>query len=178
MKYLILIIGAVIGFASITSAQELVTDPIADFSQLAHGSTEKLLKLEVDLNHNGKKVIFLSRTNLWVGKPGNAWTVYIPNGTNYQKIDQTDSGDPITFRPDRYFIGRLQGVKGGDVLMMFGPSGGGKGTFLGYQIVDSKVHEIIVKEDFEPDGADKETYNKTLGSHFTRSVQELDFPKQ
>ena len=178
MKYLTLITIACIGIVNMALAQALVTDPIADFAQLAHAPNERLLKLEVDLNHEGKRIIFLSRTNLWAGKEGNIWSVYIPVADGYRKVEETDAGYPITFRPDRYFIGRMPGAKGSNLLMMFGPSGGGKGTLLGYQIVDSKVHEVTIKENFEPDGADKETYKKTFGSHFTRSVQELDFPKQ
>ena len=177
MKYVICILGAVVSFAHCICAEGLITDPVADFSRVKPADPGKLLKLNVDLNHTGRNIIFLSSTGSWVGKGGYAWTVYIPVGTKYQRVDTDDSGLPITFRPNDYFIGRLPNITG-DVLLTYFPGGGGKGTFYGYEIVGRTVHDITVKQDFEPGGADKKTFDETLGSDYKRAVQELDFPKQ
>ena len=162
---------------SIALSGIVVSDPVSEFPlNLSIKDKDRVLKLEVNFDKNRKNVIFLSLTHHVNGKVGNIWTAYIPTKDGYLKTEETDEGNGITFPKDSYYIGSMNGFSG-NILAYYFPGGGGKGALVGYQLIGNAIHEVIIKENAEPGGADKELFEKIFSTKSIPVVEEIDLPK-
>jgi hypothetical protein len=107
-------------------AQRATTDPIRDYLALQNADTiaedEKspyLMRLPLDINHNGRPVIFLSFDFLYQKGAGYIWTAYEPTARGYFRIELFASGESLTFFPQRVFLGRIPEVEGRPGLVTY-----------------------------------------------------------
>jgi hypothetical protein len=170
---LVAIFLMVSGAFTVAFADGAIVDPIADFIRNnAIKSGIPILKLETDLNHDGRKQVFLS-TESWVtGKSVNFWNVYIFSNGRYTRVTETDTGDPIFLRTFQYYVGHVAGV-GSDVVATYLPGGGGRGVVIGYSIVNRKVHEVMIKQDADVAGSDRGLHDRLFGRLPARGIEKV-----
>ena len=95
---------------------ESITDPLRYF--LASTDDERdsmtpdpkvVMKMDVDINGDGRKVVFLST---YGDRSGCYWTVYIPINDGYKEIRGTGkSGKLIWFNPNKLHVGFIDEIK-------------------------------------------------------------------
>jgi hypothetical protein len=102
-------------------------------------SDDKVFRLELDLNNDGKKEVLISSTKDRDGKAGNIWTVYKQEENDFSEVGT------ITFNPNRIYLGQIDQT-GSFGLVTFVPGGGGEGSIYAYVFDDSKIEGAEIGE--------------------------------
>lgn len=88
-------------------------------------SSDNLLRLELDLDGDGRDEVLLSMARDQNAKLGNVWVVYIKAPTGYGRVGT------MTFDPKSFYLGPIDEL--GDYgLVTFRPSGDGTGSLSAY----------------------------------------------
>jgi hypothetical protein len=126
------------------------TDPVKDYLSTFSPdggdnkfySDDRLLRLDLDLNNDGRKEVLLSMARNRNGKMGNVWTVYSEIQNGYVEVGG------MAFSASGFYLGKIDEL-GQYGLVNFWPSGAGEGTIYGYvfdgrQITDRRIGEVIM----------------------------------
>jgi hypothetical protein len=133
---------ALLGAVTFISAAP-VADPVADYLQssqsVVYGRSDrhfyrddKVYKLEVDLNNDGKKETLVSSSLDRDGKQGNVFYVYKQVANGFQLSGQMHLGT---------YIGPIDEI-GSYGIVTFFPGGGGTGGFAAYVFDGNTIREI------------------------------------
>ncbi len=126
----------------VSDAQEIIDNPVSDFLNFLRAPDDsELLRLDADINSDGQKEVFLSRTDARNAKAGFIWTVYLPVEGGYKRWRK-----PICFRTDALFIGECEQFDG-PALVTYWPGGCGTGALIAFQIRDNKIEETVLHVD-------------------------------
>lgn len=134
------IVGLIDAFAASADPEEqfLKSSPPYIRERGIFYSSDKLLRLDLDLNNDGAKEILLSINRDRDGKQGNIWKVYRGFGSGF-----VEAGT-MTFPPNRFYLGSLESGQYG--LATFGPAGAGEGIVWGYVFDGTMLHQIKLGE--------------------------------
>ena len=174
------VIFAFILFAA-TAVAEVISDPVQHF--LANYETalgDELLKLEVDINGDGRNEVLLSLSKSNAYKSGCLWVVYIGVVGGYTEakgvgvfgevLDHTTVG----FRPDAYYAGQITEIDGRGIAA-YVPGGKMEGTLKAITIDGDKVRETDLGN-IAPQGANKTKYDRYFGQAPSAQIQKLPIP--
>jgi hypothetical protein len=133
------------GFAY--TAGQAISDPVQDY--LSHFtfydgnknvySSDRLLRLDIDLNNDGRKEVLLSMGRDRNGKQGNVWVVYKKTKSGYIEVGG------MTFSASGFYLGEIPET-GGYGLVTFWPAGAGEGVLLAYVYDGSTIREAQIGE--------------------------------
>lgn len=129
MKALHLILFAVI-FALVPRGSD---DPVKDFLQgpvsylrdLGYYATDKVFRLDLDLQGNGQIETLVTLNRDRDGQQGNVWRVYKKTATGYESIGT------MTFSREHFYLGKIDELNEYG-LLTFGPAGGHTGSITAY----------------------------------------------
>jgi len=134
-----------------------IADPVQDFlAEERREVNDQLLKVEGDLNGDGKKEVMLSLSHMRNGKAGNIWVIYSPSEGGYTKLT-----DLISFREDALYVGYVEQLRAPG-LVSYWPGGGGKGSLMAYQVEHARLKATKLGE-IEPQGKDAGIYDRFFG---------------
>ncbi|MBX7156892.1 MAG: hypothetical protein K1X66_00700 [Verrucomicrobiae bacterium] len=123
------------------------TDPVRDFLHSPHPSflsthpsnffkSDRLLRIDIDLNNDGKKEMLLSLSRDIDGHQGNIWKIHQKINGEFEYVGE------MTFHENQFYIGHIDEL-GQYGLVCFGPGGGGTGNFNAYLFDGEKITETI-----------------------------------
>ncbi len=120
-------------------------DPVKDFLQgprpdvrdPGYYDTDKVLRLDLDLQGNGQIETLITLNRDRDGKEGNRWVVYKKIDNGYQVVGN------MTFSPSRFYLGQIDEL-GKYGLVTFWPGGGGRGVYLAYVYDGTSIQEQTV----------------------------------
>lgn len=126
-------------------SQTPVTDPVADFrAGYDMSGVQKILKLQVDLNNDGRPDVLLAPVEPEIGAQYPAWYVYLAqaDGTTYQVIgEKNDSGIDYTslpsFNAKKYKIGQITELGKYGLLTLISGTGGN---------AECQLHAIVIED--------------------------------
>ncbi|HSI15230.1 MAG TPA: hypothetical protein VK961_24490 [Chthoniobacter sp.] len=136
-----------------------IKDPIADFiateSAIEWGKYKDISRVQVDLNRDGRKIVFLS--NSYVRHAGMAWTVYLPARRGYTRVltNLTEEDMPC-FMPENCHVGYIPEIKHRGIVFFLGRDVDGI-SFFAFWVEDGKArvkqigHTKPARNDSEPD---------------------------
>lgn len=126
---------------TLTSSSAFASDdPINDFIRTrktwdsGYYATDRVLRLDLDLQGNGQTETLLTLNRDRDGKAGNDWKVYKKTSNGYQQIGE------MTFSPTRFYLGPIDEL-GKYGLVAFYPGGAGNGVFWSYVYDGTVIHE-------------------------------------
>jgi hypothetical protein len=137
------------GITAEDAQQRRIIDPERDYVASPHPefgglSSDELLRLDLDLNGEGKATVFLT-TKKFGSRSGYTWTAYTPaEGNRYRRIDYTSDGNLIQFRPDLVFAGKYPGLANNGGLLILYPGKEG-GSLIRYEITDGVANSYQVR---------------------------------
>lgn len=137
----IMFLSSLLLLIGLTHAYSEVDDPIQDYvNTYGVDDGKALIRLDADINSDGRAEIFLSMETLVNGKAGNIWTVYVPYERGYKKLDKL-----VTFRRDAFLVEKHPDV-GHTALLTYQPGGGGRGILIAIQLDNNEIKEEICEE--------------------------------
>lgn len=164
-----------------TAFADVINNPVQHF--LATYETEpgdELLKLEVDINGDGRNEVLLSLSKSYAYKSGHLWVVYIGVQGGYTEAKGIgETGEVlehpmVSFRPDVYYVGQITEIHRRGIVS-YVPGGGGKGYLKAITINAGKVRETDLGE-IAPQGADKAKYDRYFSKAPSVQIQKLPIP--
>jgi hypothetical protein len=102
-------------------------------------SSDRLLRLDLDLNNDGQKEVLLSMGRDRNGKQGNVWVIYKKTKSGYVEVGG------MTFSASGFYLGEIAEM-GGYGLVTFWPAGAGEGVLLAYVYDGSTIHKAQIGE--------------------------------
>lgn len=102
-------------------------------------SSDRLLRLDLDLNNDGQKEVLLSMGRDRNGKQGNVWVVYEKTKSGYIEVGG------MTFSAGGFYLGEIPEM-GRYGLVTFWPGGAGEGVLLAYVYDGSTIHKAQIGE--------------------------------
>lgn len=131
-----LIMASMVGqvFASNDPVVDFLAGPRPDVRLPGYYPSDKVLRLDLDLQGNGQIETLLTLNRDRDGKEGNRWVVYKKTDSGYQVVGN------MTFSPSRFYLGQIDEL-GRYGLVTFWPGGGGKGIFLAYIYDGTSIQE-------------------------------------
>src|SRR3977135_868930 len=104
--FLLAVLNLLVGAGSIAHAMDdPVQNYLSTFSPLGGTnkfySNDRLLRLDLDLDNDGRKEVLLSMARDRNGKQGNIWAVYTRTGNGYSQAGG------MTFNHSRFYLGLL-----------------------------------------------------------------------
>jgi hypothetical protein len=141
------ILYALLAAALMASPVVASNDPVKDFLQgprpdvrdPGYYDTDKVLRLDVDLQGNGQIETLVTLNRDRDGKQGNIWQVYKKSADGYQQIGQ------MTFSPERFYVGPISEI-GKYGLVTFGPGGGGTGIVGAYIYDGATIQGVMLSK--------------------------------
>src|SRR2546423_2725615 len=97
-------------------------------------SDDRLLRLDLDLNNDGRREVLLSMARDRNGKQGNVWSVFANTGAGFTQVGG------ITVSPTGFYLGAIDETNGYGIVS-FWPAGGGTGRYGAYSFDGSKINE-------------------------------------
>ena len=135
---------------SFVRAQTIISDPIQDYlnpasldMNIAMKQSKELLKLTLDINGDGKPVVFLALPCFYVKHGGFSWTAYVPTAGGYIKAAFAKEGPTLTFYPNRVFLGAIPEL-GGRHALITAYAGHGSGEIHAFWIKNYIISEQII----------------------------------
>ena len=138
----IMFLSSLLLLIGLTHAYSEIDDPIQDYMNTygVNNNGKALIRLDADINSDGRAEVFLSMKTLVNGKAGNIWTVYVPCERGYKKLDKL-----ITFRRDAFLVEEHPDV-GHAALLAYRPGGGGRGVLVAIQLENNEIKEEVCGE--------------------------------
>jgi len=161
-------------------ATPLIKNPIDDFIHFKGDEREiyvpnrkEILKLEIDVFGNGRKIIFLSFPGFTSGREGNIWTAYAPKDEGCLRYSRTKDDDLIVFRTDAYLVATVKSLKTRALAAYFPGKDGG--DIYAYVFEKDGVAAIKIKSVSLQPGDDLETVFKEFrnGKH-SENMEKLE----
>ena len=124
-------------FASEDPIKDFLAGPRPDVRDPGYYDTDKVLRLDIDLQGNGQIETLVTLNRDRDGKEGNRWVVYKKTDNGYQAVGN------MTFSPSRFYLGQIDEL-GKYGLVTFWPGGGGRGLYLAYIYDGTSIQEQTV----------------------------------
>lgn len=178
-KYLFIV---VLLLSVISGLADVIVDPVKHYlDENETISGDQLLKLEVDINGDGRNemLISLSKSNAY--KSGHLWTLYIGVEGGYVEAKGTGPNGEATedgiveFRPDAYFVGNYP-EKNARGLLAYVPSELGKG-FLTFLTINGTQFRQVKLGEISPKTTDKAKYERYFDADPIAKIQKIAIPK-
>ncbi len=136
-----LMVAALTGqaFASNDPVKDFLAGPRPSVRLPGYYETDKILRLDVDLQGNGQIETLVTFNRDRDGKQGNIWQVYKKTADGYQGVGQ------MTFSPERFYVGPISEI-GKYGLVTFGPGGGGTGVVGAYIYDGSSIQGVMLSK--------------------------------
>ena len=171
---LFLVASAVVSFAG-PAAVERVADPLKDFlgDDFHISKADEVLRLDMDINHDGKNDVFLTRASHTNGKAGNMWSVYKGVKGGYEYVGGMD------FHPGFFYLGYIKRLRRYG-LISYWPDSAQSGTFVAHTIrggtvIDTEVESLSLHDSEERhDALTRKYFGK--GPPFTAPVKVKEIP--
>lgn len=143
MRTVVYISLILLNAASICAAIDPINDYLTTFSPLDGDkkiySDDRLLRLDLDLNDDGRQEVLLSMARDCNGKQGNVWVIYKQTPSGYV---QTEG---MTFNANRFYLGRIESI-GKYGLICFFPDGANEGQLHCYVFDGDRVESVRLGE--------------------------------
>ena len=111
--------------ASNDPVADFLAEPRPDVRLPGYYPSDKVLRLDLDLQGNGQIETLVTLNRDRDGKEGNRWAVFKKTDSGYQNVGT------MVFSPSRFYLGQIDEL-GKYGLVTFWPGGGGRGIFLAY----------------------------------------------
>jgi len=121
-------------FASNDPVKDFLAGPRPDVRLPGYYDTDKVLRLDLDLQGNGQIETLLTLNRDRDGKEGNRWVVFKKTDSGYQAVGN------MTFSSSRFYLGQIDEL-GKYGLVTFWPGGGGSGIFISYVYDGTSIQE-------------------------------------
>jgi hypothetical protein len=139
-----------------------IKDPIADYvapdgfqEDMQIVKWDHIDRVELDLNRDGKKVVFLATS--YVRHVGMFWTVYVPGKHGYTKgLTNPREGGMLCFSPEHCYVGYIREIKHRGIVFFVGRVVDGF-DIIAFWVEDGKAHIKRIgetkppKDEIEPD---------------------------
>ena len=183
MKLRLVMAIAFAALAPLLSAAEGIDSPeLYAVQQHVFEVGSDVIRLDFDLNADGRVDQLITTTDLLNGKAGYIWSIYLQNEDgHYRRF-----GDPICFHPDGFYAGELApmndrvealGVKREDhgttvgLIHAWG-GGGGHGVLLLTKIVGNKIEDVKLRDDYSPKFNETDAaFSKFLAEHAKKKAK-------
>jgi hypothetical protein len=134
-------------FASNDPVKDFLAGPRPDVRDPGYYASDKVLRLDLDLQGNGQTETLLTLNRDRDGKEGNRWAVFKKTDSGYQNVGT------MVFSPSRFYLGQIDEL-GKYGLVTFWPGGGGTGVFMSYVYDGTSIQQqVVTKETGAFDGA-------------------------
>ena len=156
-------------FASNDPVKDFLAGPRPDVRDPGYYDTDKVLRLDVDLQGNGQIETLVTLNRDRDGKQGNIWQVYKKTADGYQVVGQ------MTFSPERFYVGPISEI-GKYGLVTFGPGGGGAGIVGAYIYDGSTIQGVMLSKvtgELDPATGDRKE-DKAFEKYLTDKVTKGD----
>jgi hypothetical protein len=155
--------------ASNDPVKDFLASPVSYLRDPGYYDTDKVLRLDLDLQGNGQIETLVTLNRDRDGKQGNIWKVYKKSADGYQQVGT------MTFSPGRFYLGPIDEL-GKYGLVTFGPGGGGKGVVFAYIYDGSTIQQAAISQvtgEMDPTTGDRKE-NKALKKYLHDKVTEGD----
>jgi hypothetical protein len=124
-------------FASNDPVKDFLAGPRPDVRDPGYYASDKVLRLDLDLQGNGQIETLITLNRDRDGKEGNRWAVFKKTDSGYQNVGT------MVFSPSRFYLGQIDEL-GKYGLVTFWPGGGGSGVFVGYVYDRTSVQQQVI----------------------------------